>query len=162
MTPEATTPSATAAPTMATARVLIRRLVISPYEPMACHTDVTYSTRGRGAVGETARPQRLHGGTGMPIGWLLPEAAATQRPRRRVWLRIGANLRLDCAKGSPVGEARHRAHRHCCRLLQDRPPPDAGMCVLQLCRRDRLLRPQRSFGRWRNGPGRLPMMCLMT
>ena len=61
MTPEATTPSATAAPTMATARVLIRRLVISPYEPMACHTDVTYSTRGRRAVGETARPQRLHG-----------------------------------------------------------------------------------------------------
>ena len=48
---------------------------------------MTYSTRGRGAVGETARPQRLHGGTGMPIGWLLPEAAATQRPRR---LRIAA------------------------------------------------------------------------
>jgi hypothetical protein len=37
-----------------------------------------------------------------------------------------------------------------------------GRGVLQLCRRDRLLRSQRSFGQWRNGPGRLPMMCLMT
>jgi hypothetical protein len=45
ITPVAITPNATAAPTMATARALIRWWVISFYEPIAVSWDVTYSTR---------------------------------------------------------------------------------------------------------------------
>jgi hypothetical protein len=45
ITPVAITPNATAAPTMATARALIRWWVISFYEPIAVPWDVIYSTR---------------------------------------------------------------------------------------------------------------------